>query len=48
MYNANTMKYDQNWNRGWQHKERRYIYIYKLLSSRQSDLEIGKCHVDKT
>jgi hypothetical protein len=28
MYNANTMKYDQNWNRGWQHKERRYIYIY--------------------
>jgi len=25
-----------------------YIYIYKLLSSTQSDLEIGKCHVDRT
>ncbi len=24
------------------------IYIYKLLSSTQSDLEIGKCHVDGT
>jgi hypothetical protein len=27
---------------------REYTYIYKLLSSTQSDLEIGKCHVDGT